>query len=190
MVCRIPEVSCVFRTGRRCCGRAPASLHLMGGRAPASLHLMGEDRAPLLWHLVPRGDALAALGEHRIFGDDAQRLLPLEGLGPQRIPPLVVFALVLGDPLLRHVVRSVRRPRREVDEERLVRCQRLLLIDVVDGPIGEVGHQVVVGIIGCLYEAHAVDERRRPLVGLTADEAVELLETAERRPVIEGSRGP
>ena len=52
----------------------------------------------------------------------------------------------------------------------------------------EVGHQVIAGIRRRLDEAHAVDESRRPLVGLATDEPVELLEAAEGRPVIERTR--
>ena len=54
--------------------------------------------------------------------------------------------LVLGDPVLRHVVRCVGRARREVHEEGLVGRQALLLAHVVDRLVGEVGHQVVVGV--------------------------------------------
>ena len=87
-----------------------------------------------------------------------------------------------------HVMRRVGRPGREVDEERLVRHQRLLLADPLDRPVGHVLGEVVAllrGLVGL--------DRRRPLVdrgvvlvGLAADEAVEVLEAAAAaRPRVE-----
>jgi hypothetical protein len=73
---------------------------------------------------------------------------------------------------------------REVGEERLVGRQRLLLTDERDRLLGEVLHQVIVRVIWRIDRAHAVDERRRPLVGLAPDEPVEALKAAVARPVV------
>ena len=95
---------------------------------------------------------------------------------------------VLVGPLLRHVVRRVGRARREVDEERLVRHQRLLLADPADRPVGQVLGEVValLGRRRRLDRRRAVVQRRIPLVVLAADEPVERLEpAAARRPRVE-----
>ena len=94
--------------------------------------------------------------------------------------PCVEAALVLVRPLDRHVVRRVRGARREVGEERLVRHQRLLLADPVDRAVGHVLREVVALLRGAvrLDRDRAVVQRRRVLVGLAADEAVEVLEAA------------
>ena len=66
-------------------------------------------------------------GQLGILGDHAELLLTREDLFAQLVPALIELALVLVGPLLRHVVRRVAGAGREVDEERLVGHQRLLL---------------------------------------------------------------
>src|SRR5512137_1753751 len=99
------------------------------------------------------------------------------------------MALVLRRPLRRHVVRRMGRPRRKVDEEGLVGHERLLLAHPVDGLVGHVLREVIAFLwrlfwldrMGALVDAGVV------LVGLAADEAVEVLEAAARAgPVVEG----
>ncbi len=153
-----------------------------------NLHLAGQHRLHLLGHLVPGRDALAACGEVRVGRDHAELLLPRERLLPQPVPALVEPAPVLVGPLGRHVVRRVRGSRSEVHEERLVRHQGLLLLDVADGLVGEVLGQVItlLGCFGRLDRDRALVQRRVVLVGLAADEAVEVLEAAAgARPVVE-----
>ena len=104
--------------------------------------------------------------------------------------PPIELALVLVGPLLRHVVRRVRRAGREVDEERLVGREALLLPDPGNRLVGHVLDQVVAlfGRLLRLDRRGALVERRVPLVGLAADEAVEVLEAAAaRRPGVERS---
>ena len=101
----------------------------------------------------------AGLGASLVSGgDDAELLLPGQRLLAELVPALVELALVLGDPLLRHVVRSVRGARGEVDEERLVRRERFHGLGPVDRLVGHVGHEVVVRILRRLDLVHA---RRR-----------------------------
>ena len=126
--------------------------------------------------------------ELRVGGDHAELLLAREDPLTARVPPVVELARVLVRPLLRHVVRRVRRTRREVGEERLVRHQRLLLADPPDRLVGHVAHQVValVGRAVGLDRRRALIQRRVVLVRLAADEPVEVLEAAAAgRPVVE-----
>ena len=83
------------------------------------------------------------VGQLGLGRDHAELLLAREGLLAQRVPARVEAALVLVGPLERHVVRRVRGAGREVGEERLVRHQRLLLADPVDGVVGQVLGEVV-----------------------------------------------
>ena len=112
--------------------------------------------------------------------DDAQFLLPLEGDLALLVPAVGELALVLVDPLLRHVMRRVRGARREVHEERLVGQQRLLLARPVDRLVGQILGQVVAlgRRLRRLDRRRALIQRRVPLVVLAADEAVEVLEAA------------
>ena len=78
---------------------------------------------------------------------------------------------------------------REVDEERLVGHQRLLLADPADRLVGHVLGEVVALLRGLalLHRRRAFVDRRIPLVGLAADEAVEVLESAAAGgPLVEG----
>jgi hypothetical protein len=88
-------------------------------------------------------------------------------------------------------VRGVRCARREVHEERLVGHERLLLAHPVHRLVRHVLGEVVA-LLGRLILFHrrcAFVDGRVPLVGLTADEAVEVLETtASGRPLVERSQ--
>jgi hypothetical protein len=116
-------------------------------------------------------------------------LLPREGLLAQLVPALVEPALVLGDPVRGNVVRRVRGAGREVDEERLLGRDRLLLADVADRLVGQVLHQVVALLGGAvrLDRRRAVVQLGIELVVLAADEAEEVLEARARGPVVERS---
>ncbi len=88
------------------------------------------------------------------------------------------------------MVRRVGRARREVDEERLVGNESLLLPDPVDGLVRHVFHQVVAlfGRLLRLDRYGALIERGIPLMRLTSDESVEIFESASPgRPGIEGT---
>ena len=124
-----------------------------------------------------------ARGELAVRRDDAQLLLPGDGLFAQLVPALVELALVLVGPLLGHVVRRVGRAGREIDEEGLVGRQRLLLRDPGHRLVGHVRHEVVALFrrLFRLDRRGALVQRRIPLVRLAADEAIEVLEAAAAR---------
>ena len=156
--------------------------------AGVDLHLAGEDRPHLLRRLVPGRDLGRTRGQLGIRGDHAELLLAREDLLAQRVPALVELALVLVGPLLGHVVRRVAGAGREVHEERLVGHQRLLLARPLDRLVGHVLGEVIalLGRLLRLDGGGAFVDRRVPLVGLAADEAVEVLEAAAAgRPLVE-----
>jgi hypothetical protein len=78
----------------------------------------------------------------------------------------------------------------EVREERLVGVDLLCVADELDGALGEVLGEVVAlvrrGWGFCLVIV--VDEARRVLVGVAAEEAVEPLEATTQRPLIVRTR--
>ena len=158
--------------------------------ARVDLHLAREHRLEVLGQVVPRADLIRPSGQLRVGGDHAELLLTGERLLADRVPAGVEAALVLGAPLLRRVMRRVRRARREVHEERLVGHQGLLLTDPGDRLVGQVLGEVVALLrrLRRLDRRHAVVERRVVLVRLGADEAVEVLEAAARAAT--GGTGP
>ena len=156
------------------------------------LHLPLEHRLELRRHLVPGRDLGMARCQLGVRADDAQLLLPRERLLAQRVPALGEAALVLVGPLLGDVVRGMHGTRREIDEERLVRRQRLLLVHPDDGAVGHVLGQVVALFGGGrrLDRGHALVERRVVLARLAADETVEVLEAPTTgRPRVERTHG-
>ena len=144
------------------------------------LHLPGQHRLHLVGHVVPRRDLGMPGGQLGVRRDDAQLLLAGEGALALHIPAIIESTDIAVGPFLRDVVRCVGRPRGEVDEERLVRHQGLLLADPADGPVGQILGQVValLGRRRRLDRRRAVVEGRFPLVVLAADEPVERLEPA------------
>jgi hypothetical protein len=119
----------------------------------------------------------------RVGRDDAELLLPREHLLAQRVPALVETALVLVGPLERNMVRRVRRPGGEVDEERPVGRERALLADPTDRAVGHVLGEVVA-LLRCLRgldRRRPLPQRRVVLVRLATDEPEEVLEAAATR---------
>src|SRR5262245_55144581 len=155
------------------------------------LHLSSEHRLHLGIDRVPGRDPLVALGEFAVLRDDAQFLLFRERAFAHLVPAVVELALVLVRPCLRDVVWGVRRPWREVHEERLVGRQGLQLA----GPGYRLVREVLGQVVSLLRRFRSLDglvalvESRVPLVGLAADEAVEVLEAAPSGPAVEWAGG-
>ena len=114
--------------------------------ACVDLHLAGEYWFHLGRDGLPGRNLRMALRQLTILRDHAELLLPREGLLAQLVPALIELALVLVEPLRRHMMRGVRRARRKIGEERLVRHERLLLAD----PLDCLGGQVVGEVIALL----------------------------------------
>jgi hypothetical protein len=152
------------------------------------LHLAGEHGLQVVGHVDPGRDLLRSGGELRLGRHDAELLLAAQDLLPQGVPPGVELTSVPVRPLDRDMVRRMGRAGRVVDEERAVRHERLLLAHPVDGVVGHVVGEVVAllrAAVGLDRDGVAVD-RGGVLVGLAADEPVEVLEpAATRRPVVE-----
>ena len=133
--------------------------------------------------------------QDRILRNDRQLLLARECLLAQLVPALIELALELRDPFLGHVMGRVGRAGRVIREERLVRRQRMLLLDPVDRLIGEIGVEIVVrfgrgGELLLGFDGNRVLEHRGiPLVGVAADESVEIIEPESGGPKVERAVG-
>jgi hypothetical protein len=157
-------------------------------KARIHFHLSTQNRLERLRHVVPTGDFRVAGGQLRILRNDAERLLPRKGFLAQSIPALIEFALVFVGPVLGHMVRGVRRARREVNKEGFVRGERLLLRHPRHGLVGHVLHEVIAlfGRFLRLNRRRALIQGRVPLVRLAAEETVEIFEPAAAgRPCVE-----
>ena len=145
-------------------------------KAGVDFHLAGKEFFLVGGQLVPVLDRLWFGSQLRTGRNHAERDLPRQRLFAHLVPAAVKLTFVLGDPFLRHMMRRVRGAGREVHEEWFVRRQRLLKLHPGDRVVGHVGHEVVAGIVRRLDPVQAFVEAWRPLVGLAADEAVELVE--------------
>ena len=85
-------------------------------------------------------------------------------------------------------MRCVSRTGSKVHEERLLGGQRLLRSHPRDRLCRHIGREVVVLLLlGLAHRSRSMDNHRIPLVGLTADEAVELVKARSGWPAIEGT---
>ena len=164
------------------------------GHAAEQLLLLVREGVPWSDHVERRpGLALDALflrirvqrGQLGALREDPELLLSFENKLAIGLVAHVELALVLLDPLLRRVMRSVAGAWAEVHEERLVGRDRLGVLDELDRLVGEVRGQVV-SVLGhgrLVDRVVVVDQVGIPLVGLAAEEAVVALEPAPDRPV-------
>ena len=120
-----------------------------------------------------------------VLGDDPELDLIGERCLADRLVAHVELALELVDPLLRRVVRRMAGTGGEVEEERLVRCDRLGVTDELERLVGEILGEVVALVRRLRLVDHVVvvDQVGIPLVRLGAEEPVPALEAAAGRPV-------
>ena len=151
------------------------------------LDLALEEGLLVIGEFVPILDGVRLGGELGALGDDAHLDLAGERFLAEFVPALVELAFPFGDPVGGHVVGGVGGAGGEVDEERLVGRHGLLELQPGDGLVGHVGHEVVVRVIGEFDRGDAVEQIGCPLVGLAADEAVELVEALAGGPAVVGT---
>ena len=152
------------------------------------LHLPRVELLRRVVERVPRLEEVRPGREHRILGDHAELLLPLEDLLAKLVPPLVELPLVLVGPLLRHVVRRVGAAGRVVEEPRLLGILRPYRVQPLDGLVGEVVREVVRLVVRALGHADGRvvhRDHRVPLARCPAQEAPEVVEAPVLRPVLE-----
>src|SRR5215469_5972711 len=73
---------------------------------------------------------------------------------------------------------------REVDEERSVGSQRLLITNPFDRLICHVCHEVILRIVRYLHLHHSVIDQGRPLISFATHKSVELVESFTCGPVV------
>ena len=141
-------------------------------------------------HLRPGLHAGVARRELRARRNHPQLQLPREPLLADRIPARVELAPVPLDVLRRRLVRRVRRARREIQEERLPRIDRLLVPQKAHRPVRQILRQVISLLRppGRIHMVIVVDQLRVELIRLAAHKAVEAIEAPLQRPILERTR--
>ena len=163
----------------------------VGGIGGEHLDLADEQLLFFIRRLVPRLQQVRRPGrELRILRDDAELLL----VGEDRFTELFIAAVEqvhgvdLVHPLLGGVMRRMGAARHIVDEERLVGCGLVQAVEIVDGVIRHARRQVPAGLALEGEDLRGVAEQvGLPLVGVAADEAIEILEPHADRPLVEGT---
>ena len=115
----------------------------VGEEGGEALHEALGERPLLGVEAVPARDPGRARREHGALGDDALGQLAGEGLVAPAVPPLGEVALVALDPLGRRVVRRMAGPGGEVEEEGQLVVDGAQVAQELDGPVGQVGAEVV-----------------------------------------------
>ena len=155
------------------------------GESGKNLHLAFEQALFVGRELVPVLDVRRLRRKHRVGRHHAQLLLPRQRFLAHLVPALRELAFVLRGIGLGRVMRSVRRAGGEVHVERLVGRERLLRVHPGQRLIGHVGREVIARRFHVrIHARRAVIDHRVPLVGLAADEAVELVESRAGRPAV------
>ena len=162
---------------------------VVGGVGGEDLDLADEELLRLRAELVPRlQDVIGPGCQLRILGDHAEPLLVLEDALAQLVVAVVeeVHRVDLVHPFLGRVVRRVRGAGRVLDEDGLGRFRLVDPRHVVDGVVGHAGDEVPARLALERIDLRRVAEQvRLPLVGVAADEAVEILEAHAGRPLVE-----
>src|SRR6185437_16392139 len=128
---------------------------------------------------VPGGIAGIAGRENGVGGNDAKLLFAGEAAGADRVPALVVDAVVFVDVFLRDLKRGVRLREGEIHEERLTGALGLIRLHLGDGVVGEVpGERVSVGVNGDGDAGVVFVEYGAVLVGPSVAVSIEVVEAA------------
>jgi hypothetical protein len=106
------------------------------------------------------------------------------GLHAPFVPPGVEGSLVPVDPLRRGLMRGVARPGAQVEEEGAVGVDGPEVAHELDGPVGQIGTEVIALLdpAGRADGVVVIEERRHELVRLPAVEAVPAVEPAGQWP--------
>ena len=161
----------------------------MFGEAGEDLHQPALERLLVLRNRVPGRHRCRARRQLGGLGNPAHRLGPGESALAVLVPAVVELAPILVGPLLHDLVRTMRRTRRPVHEERLVRCVGVLLAEPMDG-VGRdvVGEVIALGeVLGHLRRV--ADQGRLVLRRLPGEESVEVFEAVAGRPIVERTLG-
>ena len=154
-------------------------------KAGKGLHLQFEQLLLLLGEFFPVLNFVGLASEHGAIWHNPHRFLPGQRFLTQRVPTVSKAAFVFITPLYGRMMRRVCCARRVINEERLIRRHRLLESHPRHRLICHIGGEVVVRVVLALDLGHPVINDGIPLVGLTANKAVELVEARVSRPAEE-----
>src|SRR4030095_12428694 len=137
---------------------------------------------------VPLRQTIGPGSELGIWRNNTELLLVSKNLIAQVVPAHVEFAFHLGDPFRSGVVRRVRTSWHIVEEKGLLWRGGIQIRQILDCLVGHIGDQVVAGLPDPREDGGMISkEIGRPLIGFTAHEPVEVIETHPARPLVEGS---
>ena len=151
------------------------------------LHLPGVQHPLVVAEGLPRGEGVRAWRQLGICGDDAQGLLPGEGLLPKDVPALVELPAVLLAPLRWDVMRRMRAPRRVVGEPRLGLVLGADGVQPGDRVVRQRVRQVELLTVDPLRNADdgvVLGDERVVLPRLRSQEPPEVLEAPAHRPSV------
>ena len=160
-------------------------------KSGVDLHLAGEHRLEDVRHVFPGLDLGRASGEIGVGGYDSLFLLSGEDLLPQCVPSRIETAPVLVRPFRSDVMGGVSGSGGVIREEGFVSLQSPLLAE----PGNRLVRHVVGQVVALCWRGRWLNggrpfvQGRVVLVGLTSDEAIEIVEATSGGPQVEWSDG-
>src|SRR5262249_1476790 len=137
---------------------------------------------------IPGWDLLRARSQDGTSGSYSEPNLPRQRFLAHLVPALIELSLELGNPVLGSLVRSVTVTRSEIYEEGLAWSSGVLRANPVDGPIRQIVDKNVVRVLEWRQHwCRVLKQRGMPLVGIAAEEAIEIFEAQPPGPLIKGS---
>ena len=145
----------------------------------------------VLRQVVPRLDARIARRQDGVGWNHPELLLAVEPALPHDIPSLVELTSVFGKELGRCLMWRVSGAEGQVHEERAIGPNADRIVDELDRFVDEIFRQVitVLGTTRRLDPMVVVHQFRMELVGFAIEKAVEAIEAALQRPLVERSGG-
>src|SRR6266702_5567543 len=127
---------------------------------------------------IPRRNARGTVSQLGVLRHDTQLLLARKGFLANLIPALIELALEFGDPILGRMVRGVRRAWSEICHPWLVGRNRPEQANPFDGLVRHIlVEEIVSDIVWRLDRLDVLEDGRRPLAGVTTDEAIEIFKS-------------
>ena len=159
----------------------------MLGKTRESLHLPGLKFLLIRGLRVPGRNFLRTLCQFCVRWNNAHLFLAGIDLFPKLIPSPIKLVLVTVNVLLGHMMRRMQCTGGKVDEERLVRRQRVLRLHPGNRLVSHVDGKMVIRGVRWLYSNGSIENGGGPLVGLTTNETVKLVKAGMRWPTVKRS---
>src|SRR5690606_3857372 len=123
----------------------------------------------------PRWNLRWSRGQYSVRRNHTQLFLSRENCGSLLIPAMIETAAEAGYPIGGSLLRRVRCPRSEIQQERFVRSPSFLIVQPTNGIVSEIAVKQEIGsalrgVDGC----RIAEQARMPLIGVGTHESIKV----------------